>query len=777
MAGADQYADAGQRSGGRTFLEKLLLFLLLLNTGALIALAVFIGTNSSDITCSISDPSISGSASNGGPPTHAPTSAPHGTSPPAQATQPEVCTTKECVTAAANLIESLDERVSPCDDFHQFACGGWEANRQIPESRSRYSSFSSMGDVIDRQLRVLLESPSSGGEESYIQKAKDFYAACVDYDHVTSLGPAPVRQFLQELGGWPLVTSGWSDMTFALDELLVKVNKYNILPVVWLYVDTDLMNPSTVKIALDQPDFGLPGQKYYTGGDDNKKYITAYRTLIYKVAELVGFANATSAAEDVDQIIAFETKLANISATDEERRDPYSMYNPMTLKDTAGNYTIDHLFNMTNYVITTFGLPGVDIHDITERDVIINMAPGYYSKLVDLLKVTPKRTIANYVVWRSVLDNIGSLSPSFRSLYLDYRQVVFGVRTELPRHSLCINYVNSHMGVAAGRMFLDKFFPTQAKSTANEMIDHLQSAFNAHLSDINWMDSKTKDQARVKNNAISRRIGYPDSTLNTTYLNTYYGKTGVSRSTFFTNVLHCKLRAYLDDNSRFRKPLDKSRWSEPPQTVNAYYSPDKNQITFPAGILQPPFFQVNYPKYLNFGAMGVVIGHEITHGFDDEGRQFDQEGRLNDWWTPTTSGNYDSRAGCIVQQYSNFSITLGGKVYHLNGETMQGENIADNGGLKISYAAYKAWAASQPSPEPKLPGLKYTPEQLFFMNFGQAFCGLYRPESIIRLIKTDPHPPGQFRIQGSVQNMPDFGRVFQCPLGSKMNPALKCSLW
>ncbi|XP_012939247.1 neprilysin-1 [Aplysia californica] len=708
-----------QASSSPSSLVKLLLALLALNMAAVIVLAVFLGmgaTGDTTLTCKIDGAALaSGSLGKGSPSIPAV----KGHQDVEEGAAPEVCITKECVTAASNLVLSLDESINPCQDFYKFACGGWIDNHELPEEKSSYSTFTVTEDDNNLVLKRLLGAPVQDDEKDYIKKAKDMYASCLNYDQVNALGAQPMKDFVQDLGGWPLVSPDWTEENFSLSDLLLKVTRSNELPIVNLYVGTDVMNTTKKILEFDQPSFALPGPKYYLGGDDNVKFIKAYKTFIHDVGELMGFVNETTANDDVDAIVEFETKLANISDRPEDRRDAYAMYHPMSLGDIIGNYSLP-VFNMSNYVLEMMALPGIDVYDITEEEIVNVKSPAYYSKMLQLVNNTSARTLANYAVWRAVFDNVGTLGADFREAFVAYKRVIFGQQADFSRPDLCVSYTGRNLGFAVGRMFLDAKFSKDDRASAEEMIKNIQQAFNDHLADLDWMDETTKKAAREKNEYINRRIGYPDSNLNDTYLSDIYALASINRTSFLKNVVSCKTLRFAQDASGFRTPTDKTRWSDPPQTVNAYYSPSTNQITFPAGVLQPPNFNSRFPGYINYGAIGSIIGHEITHGFDDAGRQRDKYGKLREWWSPEVVEKFKTRAKCIVDQYTNFSQRIDGHDYHLNGVTSQGENIADNGGVKIAYKAYRTWVSSQGKPEPGLPGLNYTDNQLFFINFAQV---------------------------------------------------------
>jgi membrane metallo-endopeptidase-like protein 1 len=374
-----------------------------------------------------------------------------------------------------------------------------------------------------------------------------------------------------------------------------------------------------------------------------------------------------------------------------------------------------------------------------------------------------------------ILSRITFLPQRFIELWSELKQALTGADQDSSRWRTCVNFVHENFGMAVGRMFVTKHFDERAKANALSMIGDIRAAFIELLDEVTWLDNNTRTVARQKAAAMTENIGYPDYILNNTALDKDYEDVRIDPKKYFENVLSILNITTQISLRQLRQPVDKMRWSTPPAVVNAYYSNTKNRIMFPAGILQPPFYHENYPKFLNYGGIGMVIGHEITHGFDDMGRQLDKDGNLKQWWTDDVISTFKSRAQCIIDQYSNYSVT--DVNLNLNGHRTQGENIADNGGLKQAFRAYRRLIERQGQEEPVLPGLNMTSNQLFFLNFAQIWCGTARPESYIQYIRTNLHSPGQFRVIGTLSNSVDFAEAFHCPVNSRMNPANKCQVW
>ncbi|KAK3104371.1 hypothetical protein FSP39_000406 [Pinctada imbricata] len=743
-----QVADPSEtfNKNSRTVLEKALIFLVLICACAIIALVVTVA-----ILSTKEDEK---------------TSPPH---PPYSLDPPLINT----FFPASRLTQSLNQNVDPCEDFFEFACGTWMRKNVIPEDRSSLDMFGVLRDDVEVIEKIILEEVMSD-EPAAVTKAKDLYKSCINASLIEDLGTTVVTPLLEELGGWPLL-GNWTEADHTLTSLLVKLAKYNNKPIIDLYVYTDLKN-STVRILyIDQSSFGMPGRKYYLQGRDDVM-VKAYEVLAKEIATELG-ADPTTVQNDVKEMVDLEFEIANISMADEDRRDSNALYNPMTIRQISQNFTPPAAtrFDWLPYFQTIMNSSEVGVA-ITEEETVIVRAVPYFEKLFQVLEKYSHRTIANYLVWRMMQNRANNLPERFQDLLTKYNKVIYGTSTPRARWRRCASYVNSNMGLAVGRLFVREAFDEAAKADTLEMIGNLRGAFEELLESNTWMDEETRTLAREKAKFIQEKIGYEDYILDDKELNRLYENYTTNSVTYFDNVLHILNRANVDSLRRLREEVDKNEWYTAPATVNAYYNSVLNRIMFPAGILQPPFYSKSQPKSMNYGGIGVVIGHEITHGFDDRGRQYDKDGNLKQWWTSEVIDKFKGQAECIINQYGNFSVPEADGM-KLNGINTQGENIADNGGLKQSYRAYRNWVKSRGAEEQPLPGVKYNHNQIFFINFAQIWCSNMRKENAINRILTGVHSPGRFRVIGTLQNSAEFTEAFNCPAMSYMSPKQRCSVW
>lgn len=398
--------------------------------------------------------------------------------------------------------------------------------------------------------------------------------------------------------------------------------------------------------------------------------------------------------------------------------------------------------------------------------------PAYFTDLSTLLAKTPPSTVRSYLHWQVIDGYGGYLSKAYRDAIFDFSKTLSGVTQQKPRWKTCAGKADSALGFATGKIFVDKKFKGDSKTIALKMIQDVKDAFKGNFKNLDWMDSTTAEAAKSKADAVVQKIGYPEWIMDASALDAYYQNIEIG-SSYFQSIISINKEEVLKNRKLVGKPVDKSEWDMTPPTVNAYYNPPNNEIVFPAGILQPPFFSAEWPKAFNYGAMGVVMGHEITHGFDDQGSQYDKDGNLNTWWSAEAVERFKAKTSCISEQYSVY--TINGE--HVNGNLTLGENIADNGGLKAAYNAYQNWVA-QNGVEPRLPAWpELTPDQMFFVGFAQVWCGTVRPAEAHRLIVKDPHSPGRVRVLGTLSNSPEFARAFNCPANKPMNPTQKCTVW
>ncbi|TRY79395.1 hypothetical protein TCAL_07539 [Tigriopus californicus] len=666
-------------------------------------------------------------------------------------------------TKASYLLGAMDRTADPCEDFFQFACGTWNRKHVIPEDRSSISTFEVLADQQQIILKGILEEVPNDLDNEATTKAKYFYQSCMDMGAISDVGDAPLRRVIEELGGWPVTDPNWSeDDTLPLEKMLgILKRNFTLGVLIEEWIGPDDRNSKQHIIQIDQMQLGLPSRDYFLHLDSYRD-LAAYHQYMTDVAILMG-ANETIAHDQLWKVVEFEQLLANISIPEEDRLDTGSIYRQLSLNELATEVpSLD--WNMYfQEVLTDLPFNG------SEKVVCYSMP--YFKDLGDLLRETETNIIHNYVIWRLVMDLMPHMPPEYEDTRAEFRRVLLGVLTDRNRWNRCVEWTNKKLGMAVGALFIRDNFNHDSKVTALEMIHDIREAFNELLEENEWMDKETRAVAKDKANGMNERIGYPEYITNTTRLEEEYQDLEISQGMFLQDLFNILAFEGSRIVEKLRQPVDKDKWATEPAVVNAFYNPNKNDI---AGILQPLFYSQHFPKSLNYGGIGVVIGHEITHGFDDKGRQFDKHGNLKQWWNNRTIAEFRTAAQCIIDQYTDYQLE--DVNLNINGKMTQGENIADNGGLKQAFRAYKKWVAEH-GEEALLPGLNMTHDQLFFLNYAQIWCGSMRPEDAVTKIRSSVHSPGPIRVLGPLSNSWDFAEAFQCPAGSRMNPVEKCSVW
>ncbi|XP_058467628.1 neprilysin-4 [Malaya genurostris] len=721
----------------------------------------------------------------------------------------------------------MDTTVEPCDDFYQYACGNWDRVNPIPKDKAGLDTFEILRESLDAVLKNLLLENKNGGvidientiatteqpagsehlrrvrkrimgkravlnrlvlkaqikkvrkrELAHVAfenavnnaetKARNLFISCMNYSLIEKQGLQPLLELLDSLGGWPVLNPGWQSNNFDWLNLTAQIRRYNndILIVEW--VGPDIKNSDENIIQFDQTSLGLPTRDYFLQ-ETNRKYLEGYKQFMIDILVLLNVQHK-KAKQTSDEIIDFEIQLANITSSVEERNNVSVLYKKIILENLHEEVPE---IDWTRYLSIVMDRP------MNSSEFVVMFALNYMKDLVELIDQTEPRTLANYILWRFVRHRINNLDDRFLQAKQKFSNVLFGREKSPPRWKNCVNQVNANMGMAVGAMFVRKYFDENSKRDTLAMTHELQQAFREILNETEWLDSQTKRLAEMKVNSMSLRIGYPDFILSHKELNEKYADLEIDPEKYFENTLNVLSHIRRTDQDKIGQTVNKTAWHTAPAVVNAYYSRNKNQIMFPAGILQPPFYHRHFPKSMNFGGIGVVIGHELTHGFDDKGRLFDREGNLYRWWTDHAIDAFHDRAACLVQQYGKYTIDEVG--VQIDGESTQGENIADNGGIKQAFRAYTKWLTEQQDPavleNETLPGLNITNTQLFFLNFAQVWCGAMRPEATRNKLKTAVHSPGKFRVIGTLSNSEDFARVYECEIGTPMNPENKCSVW
>ncbi|CAL7951565.1 unnamed protein product [Xylocopa violacea] len=681
----------------------------------------------------------------------------------------DVCYTQECIHTASRLLKNIDPEVEPCDDFYDFACGGFLKSTNIPDDKTSVNTFSVISDELQNQLRTSIEEKSQSDEPTPFRLVKNLYKACMNKTVIEEQGLKPLLDILKNLGGWPVLEGDqWDEDAFNWTESVYKFRKmgYSVDYFIDFSVGVDLKNSTKRIIDLDQAYLGLSREYLSKGFED--KIVQAYYSYMVDIAVILG-ANKTEAETQLRDSLQFEMDLANISLPNEKRRNATLLYNPMTVQELSETYPSVPWKEYFNTLLA----PNAEVD---ENEVVIVSVPSYIENLEKLLAATPNKVQANYVMWRAAASSVNYLTDEIRKRQLQYSTALSGKTEREPRWKECIDTVSGSLAISVGAMYVRKYFKENAKKNALEMVADIRQEFTKILEKVDWMDDETRKSALKKAASMSSHIAYPDELLDDKKLEDFYENLELTTDNYLEGILNLTLFGVEYSFSKLRKPVNKSDWITHgrPAIVNAFYSSIENSIQFPAGILQGAFFSNDRPRYMNYGAIGFVIGHEITHGFDDQGRQFDKDGNLVDWWAPQTKEKYLERAECIIHQYGNYTVEEVG--LNLNGINTQGENIADNGGIKEAYLAYQEWIKRNHA-EPKLPGLPYSPEQLFWISAANTWCSKYRPEAMKLRITTGFHSPGKFRVLGPLSNMEEFSRDFNCPVGSKMNPEKKCAVW
>jgi len=641
---------------------------------------------------------------------------------------------------------AIDRGADPCVDFYQFACGAWMKANPIPPDQSRWGRFDALQDRNRDVLHKILEDAAVAkpGRTAIEQKIGDYYAACMNEKEIDSKDGTPLKPELDRI-------KAMDDKT-ALTDTVVALFRNGTSPFFRFGSGPDAKN-STIMIAdLDQGGLGLPDRDYYFKTDEKSVEIRKlYVAHVQKMLQLAG-ASPEAAAKQAQAVMALETALAKVSLDRVARRDPEKLYHKMTLRE------LDALgsgFAWAQY-FKSAGAPSLQSLNVDVPDFIKGMNAAIASASLDDIKA--------YLTWNLVRDSSNALSlPYEEESFNFYGKVLRGAKEMRPRWKRCVDLTDQQLPDALGRKFVETTLGAEGMRRTHEMVGEIEKSMAADLQSIDWMTPKTKQLAMEKLHGVLNKVGTNDKWRD-------YATVRISRDDFFGNTERASRYEVDRELSRIGKPVDKKEWGMSQPTVNAYYDPQQNNINFPAGILQPPFYDNQMDDAVNYGAIGSVIGHELTHGFDDEGRQFDAKGNLRDWWTADDAKAFDQRADCIVQQYGNYSPVDDVK---LNGKLTLGENTADNGGLRLAYAALMSKLAGKEPP----PRDGFTAEQRFFLGWGQVWCQNVRPEAARLRAQTDPHSPGNFRVNGVVSNMAEFQKAFACRTGQQMVRGPACRVW
>ncbi|XP_051895036.1 endothelin-converting enzyme 1-like isoform X2 [Pristis pectinata] len=675
---------------------------------------------------------------------------------------PKVCLTESCIKIASTLLQSLDHSVDPCHNFYNYACGGWIKANPLEDGKSRQGVFHSIWDHNQVIMKHILESNTLNTTSEAERKAQRYYQACMNERKIEELQEKPLLDIINKLGGWN-ISRVWNKDNFQEVLRSVTIN-YRANPFFSVYVSTDSKNSNSNVIQVDQSGISLPSRDYYLNKTANSKVLTAYFNYMVDLGMLLGGEEASTRAQ-MQQVLDLETTLANITVPPEDRRDEEAIYKKMTVR------SLQLLAPFVDWLplLSAIFYP-VELND---SEPVVVYATEYLQQVSDILNSTDKSILNNYMIWNVVLKTANYLDHRFQDAEQELVDAISGTKKACnTRWKACISDTDGTLGFSLGALFVKAAFADDSKQIAEGIISEIKVAFKERIRKVPWMDEETKKAAREKADAIYNMIGYPKFILDPEELDEIFSDYEVVPDLYFQNLLQFYNFSVRVMAKQLRKPPNKSQWSMTPPTVNAYYTPTKNVIVFPAGVLQVPFYSRDFPMSLNFGGIGMVMGHELTHAFDDQGREYDKEGNLRSWWKNSSVEAFNHQTECMVKQYNNYSIN--GE--HVNGRQTLGENIADNGGLKAAYHAYENWVEKN-GEEMILPTLGLTNQQLFFLGYAQVWCSIRTPESYHKGLITDFHSPQMYRVIGAVTNSVEFAKHFNCPEGSPMNPLHKCEVW
>jgi putative endopeptidase len=644
---------------------------------------------------------------------------------------------------------NLDKTASACTDFYQYANGGWLAANQIPAAYPSWGIANILDEKNREVLHEILEAAAkntSAPKGSSEQKVGDYYATCMDEQKIEAEGAKPLAPQLA-------LIAGIKDQK-SLQAEIAHLHSVGINAVFASDSTQDFKNSAEVTFEVYQGGLGLPDRDYYTKTDDKSKTIRdEYVKHVAKMFELLG-DDAAKAAREAQTVLGLETKLAEASMTRVEMRDPEKIYHRMTV---AQMHDLAPAFDWPGY-LQALGVP---------QKADVNVAtPDFFKAMNQQLTSASFGDWQTYLRWHLINSNAAALSSKFVDEDFNFKgRILQGSKENLPRWKRCAAGTDRVLGEALGEVYVKKAFPPAAKARALEMVRNLEAALKSDISTLSWMGDATRKQAIVKLDAFLNKIGYPDKWRD-------YSALQVDRGSYVDNRSRANAFEKRRDLNKIGKPVDRMEWGMSPPTVNAYYNPQINEIVFPAGILQPPFFDAEADDAFNYGGMGAVIGHEMTHGFDDQGRQFDSTGNLANWWTDDDLKAFKERAQCVIDQFSSFEVEKG---LNENGNLVVGESIADLGGLVVAYAAFQK--AMEGKPRVDIGG--FSPEQRFFLGYARNWATNTRPELARLMVNTNPHPLPKFRVNGPLSNMPQFAQAFACKAGDAMVRAEKdrCQIW
>ncbi len=634
----------------------------------------------------------------------------------------------------------LDRTADPCADFYRYACGGWMAANPIPKEQARWDRF----EEVQERNREILRNILDGAARSPGSQLGDYFAACMDEKAVDAKGIAPIKPVLDEIAALPNKAAITGELT--------RLDAFGSDPFFSIGTEPDSKQSSIMIAAIGQGGMALPDRDYYLRTDAKsvelrRQYLAHVTRMFVQMGD-----PAAEAAKRAQAVLKIETRLAGAALDRVTRRDPNRVYH---------KYSVPELISLAPGIdwrkyFAAIGLAGVENLNVQE--------PNFTRALEAAMVLNSLDDLKSYLIWHVVHANAPFLSAPFVDEDFDFfGRILTGAKELRPRWKRCVGYANNQLRDELGKAYVDRAFGPQPKERTLEMVRNIEAALQRDIEGLDWMSGETKKQALLKLHAVGDRIGYPEKWRD-------YSSVRVARDDLAGNVARLNEHEFQRVMGKAGNPVDRAEWDMSAATVDAYYDPARNDITFPAGILQPPFFQRDAADASNYGAIGAVIGHELTHGFDDEGRLFDAQGNLKNWWTQQDAQRFEDRAQCVVDEYGGFTAVDDVRV---NGKLTLGENTADNGGVRLAHMAFRAALGNRTPPKEN----GFTAEQKFFLGWAQIWCENATDEFERLSAAVNPHAPGRYRVNGTLRNMPEFGKAFACPASAPMTKGPVCRVW
>ncbi|XP_031783498.1 neprilysin-2 [Nasonia vitripennis] len=682
----------------------------------------------------------------------------------------DACTTSSCALEANHFLSIMNQNINPCDDFYQFVCGNFIKEKSIIDEATIINTFSIAQREVSTQIYNEIRTNVNSKDLSAFAKPKIYYQNCMNESRIENEGTKPLFEILNKIGGWPVLDGQkWNESIFSWENTTYQIRDQNFLitfPVI-ATVHIDSKNTSKHIIKIDNG-FTTISRTFLLDGL-NSKLLKAYYEEMINVTVALG-ADREAALKEMRKVLEFEINLYKIKTPPEKMLDVPKINTQITIEELSKKYPRIPWLKLINKV---FNLSSILINN-NETVTVVDL--NYLSAVEKLIQTTPKRDLANFLSWKLVEQALAYMPRTLRQIASAFTKEVSGTTRIMNRESWCLNEIMEAFPISLSAMYVRKYFNNDINEKVTEILHNVKNQIKKNLEQIDWMDNTTRTAAIEKLQAMEASIGHADELLDNEKINDYYSELEINVGNYLESAFN--ITRFLENKNyrALRKSAGIGDWifSKNAAIINAFYILQKNTLEIPAGFLRS-FFRSASPQYINYGIIGSIIGHEITHAFDNQGRRYDKNGNENNWWLPSTEEKFFQKSRCIIDQYNNFTVAEIG--LQVNGILTQGENIADNGGFKIAYHAYNEWIKNKNATEPCLSSLSYTPRQMFWISAASAWCSKQRPEYLKDLISTDEHSPENARVTISFSNIPEFAKDFNCQIGSKMNPKNKCTVW